>query len=234
MAELRRYGIATTIVFPLLSYTSTRADFSTGDPVFAAGDFTIIKDESTAVNCNSTGVYIGKGIFRLALSSSETNAARIVVIALDSTGKGWEDQAIIIETYGSTLGQHSVNLGSSDGLIPALVSSIGMGIITSTAFASGALSTENVGGGVFTKMKLQVTDALAVDTYGESTGVPSATDTIERKLAWMQTLARNEIWQNSTSQFLRGDTGGALASASVSLSTSVVANSTSLVRGEFA
>lgn len=51
----------------------------------------------------------------------------------------------------------------------------------------------------------QVVDALATDTYGESSGVPNATASLVAKIQWLATLARNKITQTSTTQTLRND-----------------------------
>lgn len=342
MAELRKYGVATTVVFPLVSYTSTRADFSTSI-TFTAGDFRIIRDEATAVNCTSTGVFISQGIYSLAISAAEISVSRALVIIQDggestAATKLFEDQAIIIETYGSTLGQHSVDIDSSDGRMVSQVAGLNAGVITSasiaaaaflstafgvgfltstgiaadaflsTAFGSSAITarilaadaitsthiaasaitsthfgtsaindrvlatdaitstkiaanaigstqlqtgtltaaklasatitTGNTDAGVFAKIasdvNVEVLDVLTVDTFGESTAVPVALATLERKWAWMQTLSRNEIRANSTSQLVLGDTGNTVATAALSVSTTVIPSSTAVVRGEFA
>jgi len=166
----------------------------------------------------------------------------MLTIIDQTASKVWEDQAVILEFYGSTDGQHAFDLNdavpTADLSVGAIDSTqIAANAITSAKLASGALTTGNIDGGVFTKIasdvNTEVLDVITVDTFGESTAVPAALATIERKLAWMGTLSRNELRQNSTSQFLLGDTGNQIATASVSVSTSVEANTTTVVRGEF-
>lgn len=73
------------------------------------------------------------------------------------------------------------------------------------------------GGDATNQINAEMVDALAVDTYAESSGVPAATASIERKIAWLATLARNKITQTATTQNLRNDgDSGNVGSAGVS------------------
>lgn len=51
----------------------------------------------------------------------------------------------------------------------------------------------------------EIVDALAVDTYAESSAVPAATATLAEKIRWLATLARNKITQTASLQTLRND-----------------------------
>lgn len=74
----------------------------------------------------------------------------------------------------------------------------------------------------------EVLDVIAVDTFGESSGVPSATDTLERKIAWVTAIARNKLEQNATTLAVRNDGDSAdIAAAPVS------DDGTDAIRGEF-
>jgi hypothetical protein len=87
-------------------------------------------------------------------------------------------------------------------------------------------------GGMSTAMKGQVNTevdtALATTTYAEPSAVPAATASLEEKIAWLFTLARNKVTQTSTTQTLRDDADGA------DIATSAVTDDgTTLTRGEW-
>lgn len=108
MSELRKYGAATTLVFPLVERDGT--DF-TVSPVFVAGDVLISKDEGAFVNIGTLPTSEGNGSWSVPLTATEAQAARIVILIKDQTAtKVWEDQAIIIETYGHASAQHAFDL----------------------------------------------------------------------------------------------------------------------------
>lgn len=104
MAELRKYGEATTLVFPLID--AGAQDFETTPVSHASGDTKIIKNEGASANTTNAFAHEGEGIYSLALTATEMQAARIVVTIKDQGTKAWEDQAIIIETYGHASSQH--------------------------------------------------------------------------------------------------------------------------------
>jgi len=143
MAEEREFGVAATFDFPLVVFGSTDADFSTGVTFdVSAGDIRLSKDGSTWATINDTTptlIGLNSGIYSLDLDSTEMSAARAVVIIIDQTStKIWEDQAIIISTYGSTLGLHAFNRNTTG----VNVDSIDIGAITSTAIIAGAILAE--------------------------------------------------------------------------------------------
>ncbi len=107
MAELRKYNAAATILFPLIQRGAV--DFIT-TATFAAGDVKIIKDEGAAANTTNLPVHEGNGIYSLALTATELQAARIAITVIDSPTKVWEDQAILVETYGNASAQHEFDL----------------------------------------------------------------------------------------------------------------------------
>jgi hypothetical protein len=111
MAELRKYGTATTIYFPLVD--AGAVDFESTPVSFAAGDTQISKDGGAFANCSNNPVHEGNGIYSLALTSTEMEAAVVVVTVIDSATKTWEDQAIVIDTYGNASAQHAIDLDST-------------------------------------------------------------------------------------------------------------------------
>lgn len=105
-ALLRKYGAATTIVFPLLD--ATTYDFKV-DCSHASGDTTIMKDEGAEANTTNGFVDEGQG-YSLTLTATEMEAARIVVYIVDQGTKVWKDQCVIVETYGHASAQHAFDL----------------------------------------------------------------------------------------------------------------------------
>jgi hypothetical protein len=104
MEVQREYGVATTVLFPLIDYGAT--DFESTPVSFVAADCQISKDEAAFGNTGSTPAHEGNGIYSLALTATEMQAARIAITVIDSATKTWEDQAIIITTYGHESAQH--------------------------------------------------------------------------------------------------------------------------------
>ena len=112
MAELRKYGSATTILFPLIDRDA--ADFHDAQITFAAGDTKISKDEGVFADTADDPAHEGNGVFSLALTAAELQAARIIVTVRDqSPTKEWEDQAVLIETYGDAGAQHEFDLDAA-------------------------------------------------------------------------------------------------------------------------
>lgn len=114
-AIMRKYGVSTTITFPLIKAGSNNFAVS-GDYTHASGDVKITKDEGTAATATNapSALTMGNGaIWTLTLTATEMQAARIVVTIIDATTKAIEDQAIIIETYGNASAQHEFDLDTA-------------------------------------------------------------------------------------------------------------------------
>lgn len=108
-AILRKYGVATTITFPL--YSAGTNDFKT-DAAHASGDSVISKDEGAEANTTNGFVDEGRS-YSLALTATEMEAARIVITLIDQGTKAYDDQCIVIETYGHASAQHPFDLGTA-------------------------------------------------------------------------------------------------------------------------
>ena len=128
MSELRKYGALTTILFPLIDRDAV--DFESTPVTFVAADTQISKDEGAFANTGATPAHEGNGVYSLALTATEMEAARIMITCIDAATKTWEDQAIIIDTYGNASAQHAfdldvaeqdVNLVKWRGDVPALL-----------------------------------------------------------------------------------------------------------------
>ena len=112
MEILRKYGVATTIYFPLIDFGAT--DFESTPVTFATGDTQLSKDAAAFGNTGSNPAHEGNGIYSLALTAVEMQAAVNVVTVIDQTAtKLWEDQAIVIATYGNASGEHAFDLDTA-------------------------------------------------------------------------------------------------------------------------
>lgn len=109
MAELRKYGVSTTLNFPL--FAAGTNDFKT-DAAHASGDTIISKDEGAEANTTNGFVDEGRS-YSLTLTATEMEAARIVITIIDQGTKAYDDQCIIIETYGHASAQHPFDLGTA-------------------------------------------------------------------------------------------------------------------------
>lgn len=119
MANMRKYGVTQTIVFPLITFGGT--DFVAGAS-FVAADTQISKDLGAFANTTNVPTDEGNGTYSLVLTATEMQAANIIVTLIDSATKIWEDQALTIDTYGNASAQHGFDL--SIGAIPELAAGI--------------------------------------------------------------------------------------------------------------
>ncbi len=115
MELLRKYGVATTIRFPLIKAGSNNfavaADFT-----HAAGDTKISKDGGAAVNTTNAPAAVAMGnaaMWQLTLTATEMQAASIMIAVSDAAAKAVEDQMIIIATYGNALAEHAFDLDTA-------------------------------------------------------------------------------------------------------------------------
>lgn len=111
---LRKYGVAATIDgIPLIARGVV--DYK-NNPALVAGDVQISKDGGTYANITTLPVVTPAGgtSIRIDLSAAEMQAARIVVRFVDQTAtKEWEDQEIIVETFGNISAQISWDLSAA-------------------------------------------------------------------------------------------------------------------------
>ncbi len=134
--ELRAYGVATTLYFPLIDKGAT--DFESTPVTIASGDCKISKDGGAFANTTTASfVHVAGGIYSIPLTATEMQAKVVVVKIVDQTGtKEWEDQAIIVAT---------VNHASAE--IPSLwasVQDIAANAITATSIASDAITAAKI------------------------------------------------------------------------------------------
>lgn len=111
MEVLRKYGESCTLLFPLID--AGAADFEATPVTFASGDTQVSKDEGAFANTTNNPAHEGNGIYSLVLTATEMQAARVVVTLIDSATKAWEDQAVVISTYGNASAQHAFDLDTA-------------------------------------------------------------------------------------------------------------------------
>ena len=186
MAELRKYGVGTTIVFPLITAGGT--DYLTG-ATDAGTDCQVIKDEGTSTTATNDFVEEGRGYYSLALTATEMQAARIVVTIIDAATKAYEDQSLIIDTYGNASAQHAFDLDTASVTVGTNSDKTGYSIsgTKTTLDALNDITTANV--------NTEVADVLKTDTVTEqSQGAPPAAPTLEQILSYLYTeYVRNKV-----------------------------------------
>lgn len=81
-------------------------------PTLATGDVKISKDGGGLNNIATLPVVTPavSALVRVALSAAELQARRIAVLFVDQAGAEWEDQLIVIETYGHASARHALDL----------------------------------------------------------------------------------------------------------------------------
>lgn len=124
---LRRYGIATTIDgIPLITRDlMDYIDLST--VTFAEGDVTVSKDGGEEANITTLPVVAPAGgtSLQIALSEDELLCARLVITLSDqSDPKVFEDQRIIVETFGDAAAQYSADFNADFAMIRTYVTNI--------------------------------------------------------------------------------------------------------------
>jgi hypothetical protein len=120
MAHLRKYGAAAQIDgIPLI--TKGAVDFE-ANPTLAAGDVTISKDGGAFASIEGAGTF---GDFVAVAPASSTSVQvrpdatamtckTLVIRFIDqTTPKEWEDQEVLIETYGHASAMHPFDLGTA-------------------------------------------------------------------------------------------------------------------------
>lgn len=110
-AFLRKYGVAATIDgIVLVEFGAT--DYK-ANPTLASGDAKIGKDGGAFANLATLPTVTPSGgrSVRISLSSSEMEAARLAIQFVDQTDpKEWEDQQIVVESYGNASAAHAFDL----------------------------------------------------------------------------------------------------------------------------
>lgn len=113
MIFLRKYATAATVDGVVL-VTAGAAAFK-ANPTLATGDVKISKDGGAFANLGTLPVVTpasGRAV-QVVLTDTELTCARAVIQFVDAAGAEWEDQQIIIETYGNASATHLFDLGTA-------------------------------------------------------------------------------------------------------------------------
>lgn len=112
---LRKYGVSSTVDFIL--FETDGVDLKV-DAAHASGDTKIMKDEGDEANTDNGFVDEGQG-YSILLSTTEMQAARIMVHVVDQGTKAWLDTTLVIETYGHASAMHAFDLDTATVTLPA-------------------------------------------------------------------------------------------------------------------
>lgn len=183
MYVLKKYGVTTKIVFPLIDFGAT--DYE-GTPVtIATGDCKIMKNEGAWANTDNDFVDEGEGYYSVVLTATEMEFATGVVKIVDQTGtKEWDDQSIVIDTYGHASAEHEVfpsnvkqvsdDATAADNLeLFTEVLENGTGLIDAGTFKAGAIDNSAIAAGAITSTEATSvgTATLADGAHGGSSAV---------------------------------------------------------------
>ncbi len=149
--HLRKYGVQATIDFEI--YEVDGVDLRV-DWVPAAADCEVMKDGGTSTECTNTAIDEGS-TYSIVLTTTEMEAARLVVKVVDAATKVFLDKIIVIETYGHASAQHAMDLDDSvRGGMTALPNA--------AAEAAGGLYTRGSGAGQINQPANGAIDANAI------------------------------------------------------------------------
>ncbi len=109
---LLKYNAAATIEGVVLT-TAGGQSFKV-NPTLATGDVKVSLDGGALANIATLPVATpaGGALLRVALSAAELLAKRIAVLFVDQAGGEWEDEVLIIETYGHADAAHALDLNT--------------------------------------------------------------------------------------------------------------------------
>ena len=140
----RLFGTAATISFPVIAFSTSSFHNSLTTTLFAAGDFKISLNYADFTNTATLpSITPGGRSIVLSLTSAEMSAAHIELMIVDQTSpKVWEDQAVVIETYGTTSAQHGFNRNSNT--VTAHVTSFAANAISAAAIADSAIDAATI------------------------------------------------------------------------------------------
>jgi hypothetical protein len=159
MIHERMFNTVATISFPIVAFSTTSFHNSVTTTMFAAGDCKISKDYAGFTNTATTPTSDPDNkMVVLSLTAAELGAKHIAIYLVDqSNPKIWEDQAILIETYGTTTAQFAFSRDNS--VIPASLSAnqaVGIASVTSVD------TVNNLGASAASQVYLQGLSASSV------------------------------------------------------------------------
>lgn len=172
MEILRKYGTQTDIYFPLID-AGTNNFAGSGDFTHSAGDTKISKDGGAAANTTNAPTAIAMGnasMWKLTLTATEMQAAKVMVTVSDAATKAVEDQMIPIATYGNASAEHAFDLDTATQNVN--VSSFDTGAITAAAIAADAIGASELAADAVAEIADAVWDEattghVTAGTFGE-------------------------------------------------------------------
>lgn len=118
---LAKYGTALTLDgIPLI--TKGAMDYK-ANPTLAAGDVKVSKDGGASANITTlpSTAPAGETLVRVSLSATEMQAKMVIITFIDQTAsKEWEDQRLIVYTYGNASAYFTGNFDNLDAAISAV------------------------------------------------------------------------------------------------------------------
>lgn len=142
MELMRSYGTAASFLFPLIGASVN--DFESTPVTFVAVDCQISKDGGSFANTGCIPWHVGNGVYAASLTATEMQAERIALTIIDAATKAWEDQAIVVSTYGNANAQHAFDLDTATQNVTATAisaSAIGASQIATSAIDQSNFST---------------------------------------------------------------------------------------------
>jgi hypothetical protein len=138
MQLLRKYGVAATFLIPVIKAGAN--DFAaSADWTPAAGDVQVSKDDGAFANVTTLPTAVGN-MWKVSLSATEMQAARLAVQIVDAATKAVEDQAVLIETCGHASAQHAFDL---DAATVTLAAGIHTGAVIPTVTTVGTCTANS-------------------------------------------------------------------------------------------
>lgn len=109
---LRKYAQASYVMFPLIQ--RDYVDFS-GGLSFSAGDVKVSLDRGAFTNVTNLPTDEGFGFYSINLTSGELGCSNLMIVIKDqSDPKLFEDQSLVIDTYGHNSAEHAFDLDSAN------------------------------------------------------------------------------------------------------------------------
>ena len=192
-AFLRRYATTTTLNFPLVSFNSvsftSTASLTTADMKLSLNEGAFTTVGTAIVNEGSFG-------YSYACTTADLTAARVMMIIKHTAATVvFEDQCILVETYGNTAAQHTWDFSLAQVVTVGTISAgaVGAGMLSAGAFAAGFFSAGGVAAGAISAGAIA---AGAISAGGIAAGAISAggiaTDAIDADA--LAADAVTEIW----------------------------------------
>ena len=158
MEVLRKYNVQKSIYFPLIE---TGGEDYTVAAAHVAGDSQRSFDGAAFNNSTNAFAHEGNGIYSLVLTAAEHQAEIIVITIIDQTGpKVWQDQTIIVQTYGNPAASFEFDLDTATVVASSVLGNVGGNVVGTVASVVG-----NVGGNVVGSVGSIAAAGIAAASY---------------------------------------------------------------------